>query len=71
MEYVISDGTMELHEFLDFDASSIFNLPPYALGQPLSVAPVIKIDGQTVLTGPAIDFESKQITPITLEAFCA
>ena len=60
VEYVISDGTMELHEFLDFDASSIFNLPPYALGQPLSVAPVIKIDGQTVLTGPAIDFESKQ-----------
>ncbi|HRU98036.1 MAG TPA: dockerin type I domain-containing protein [Ruminococcus sp.] len=60
VEYVVSDETRELHEWVDFDASSIFNLPPYALGQALSVEPVIKIDGQTVLTGPAIDFEDKQ-----------
>lgn len=60
VEYVVSDDTKELHEWVDFDASSIFNLPPYALGQALSVSPVIKIDGQTVLTGPAIDFGEKQ-----------
>lgn len=60
VEYVVSDDTKELHEWVDFDASSIFNLPPYALGQALSVTPVVKIDGQTVLTGPAIDFEEKQ-----------
>lgn len=60
VEYVVSDDTKELHEWVDFDASSIFNLPPYALGQALSVAPVVKIDGQAVLTGPAIDFEEKQ-----------
>ena len=60
VEYVVSDDTMESNEFLDFDASSIFNLPPYVLGQALSVAPVIKIDGQAVLTGPAIDFDEKQ-----------
>ena len=60
IEYVVSDETKDLHEWLDFDASSIFNLPPYALGQALSVAPVIKIDDQLVLTGPAIDFEEKQ-----------
>jgi hypothetical protein len=60
VEYVVSDDTEELHEWVDFDASSIFNLPPYALGQALSVAPVIKIDGQAVLTGPSIDFEEKQ-----------
>ena len=60
VEYVVSDDTKELHEWVDFDASSIFNLPPYTLGQALSVAPVVKIDGQTVLTGPAIDFEEKQ-----------
>lgn len=60
VEYVISDDTKELNEWVDFDASSIFNLPPYALGQALSVAPVIKVDGQAVLTGPAIDFEEKQ-----------
>ena len=60
VEYVVSDDTMESYEFLDFDASSIFNLPPYVLGQALSVAPVIKIDGQAVLTGPAIDFDEKQ-----------
>ncbi len=60
VEYVVSDDTKELHEWVDFDASSIFNLPPYALGQAVSVAPVIKIDGQAVMTGPAIDFEEKQ-----------
>lgn len=60
VEYVVSDDTLEQHEWLDFDASSIFNLPPYALGQALSVAPVIKVDGKAVLTGPAITFEEKQ-----------
>lgn len=60
VEYVISDDTKEIHEWVDFDASSIFNLPPYALGQALTVAPVIKIDGQVVLTGPAINFKKKQ-----------
>lgn len=60
VEYVVSDDTEELHEWVDFDASSIFNLPPYAHGQALSVAPVVKVDGKTVLTGPAINFEEKQ-----------
>lgn len=60
VEYVVSDDTMIQHEWLDFDASSIFNLPPYALKQALSVAPVIKVDGKAVLTGPAITFEEKQ-----------
>lgn len=60
VEYVVSDDTKELHEWVDFDASSIFNLPPYALGQALSVAPVVKVDGKAVLTGPAINFEEKQ-----------
>ena len=60
VEYVVSDDTKKLHEWVDFDASSIFNLPPYTLGQAISVAPVIKIDGHAVLTGPAIDFEEKQ-----------
>ena len=60
VEYVVSDNTKELHEWVDFDASSIFNLPPYAHGQALSVAPVVKVDGKAVLTGPAINFEEKQ-----------
>ena len=60
MEYVVSDDTKELHEWVDFDASSIFNLPPYAHGQAISVAPVVKVDGKAVLTGPAINFEEKQ-----------
>ena len=29
VEYVISNSTLELHELLDFDVSSIFNLSPY------------------------------------------
>ena len=60
VEYVVSEDTLEQQELLDFDTSSIFNLPPYVFGQALSVAPVIKIDGQTVLTGPAIEFDEKQ-----------
>ena len=60
VEYVISYDTLELHDVVDFDISSIFNLPPYAIKQALSVSPVIKVDGQTVLTGPAINFDEKQ-----------
>lgn len=60
VEYVISNSTLEFHELLDFDVSSIFNLPPYVMKQALSVSPVIKVDGQTVLTGPAINFDEKQ-----------
>jgi hypothetical protein len=60
VEYIVSDETLKMHEWLDFDASSIFTLPPYELGQALSVAPVIKVDGQIILTGPAIAFDEKQ-----------
>lgn len=61
VEYVISDETWEYHDEwgLDFDISSIFNLPVSVLGQPMKLEPVIKVDGSIITSGPALNMAYK------------
>ena len=76
VEYRVSDDTKSLtalkndddigwlfggsDDVFDFDSSSIFTLPSVVQNQYISVTPVVKVDGKTVLTGPNLDIGDKQ-----------
>lgn len=50
------------------DTSSIFNLPTQIYGSPLSVVPLVKIDGELVLTGPDLYIGNSQKMYISTDA---
>ncbi len=56
----VSSDSEELAEWVDIDTSSIFNLPSKAMEQSLSVTPVLKLDGQKVLSGSSLNIGSTQ-----------
>ena len=60
ISYEVSSDSEELAEWVDIDTSSIFNLPSKAMGQSLSVTPVLKLDGQKVLSGSSLNIGSTQ-----------
>ena len=76
VEYIVSDDTKDLtalkddedigwlfgggDDLFDFDSSSIFTLPSESQHQSISVTPVVKVNGKTILTGPDLDIGEKQ-----------
>lgn len=68
VNYEVSSDTEELSEWVNIDTSSIFNLPSKALGQSLSVTPVLKVDGKKILLGSALNIGSTQTLYISIKS---
>lgn len=63
VNYKVSSDSIDAASILDVNTDSIFNLPPDALGNKMSVEPVVKINNKEIMTGPALNIGDEQ-------AFC-